>query len=88
MDQYGYTSHFIWRDPQHILAWARHPSHQDAFYLFRDRTQDVEVIGAGVMKLTGTAPIWLTPTGSERHLSGCPEARAKSRSVSLQCGER
>ena len=53
VDQYGYTSHFIWRDPQHILAWARHPSHQDAFYLFRDRTQDVEVIGAGVMKLNG-----------------------------------
>ncbi len=53
VDQYGHTSHFIWRDPETILAWARHPSHDDAFYLYRDRTQDVEVIGKGVMKLNG-----------------------------------
>ena len=26
LDPYGNTSHFIWRDPQHILAWAWHPS--------------------------------------------------------------
>ena len=51
--QYGYTSHFIWRDPEHILAWARHPSHEDAFYVFRDGTQEVEVIGKGVMKVDG-----------------------------------
>ena len=53
VDQYGHTSHFIWRDPEHILAWARHPSHGDAFYVYRDRTQDVKVIGKGVMKLNG-----------------------------------
>ena len=53
VDQYGYTSHFIWRDPEHILAWARHPSHEDAFYIYRDGTQEVEVIGKGVMKLNG-----------------------------------
>ncbi|MCY4081335.1 MAG: hypothetical protein OXF54_13920 [Caldilineaceae bacterium] len=53
VDQYGHTSHFIWRDPEHILAWARHPSHGDAFYVYRDHTQDVEVIGKGVMKLNG-----------------------------------
>lgn len=53
VDQYGHTSHFIWRDPETILAWARHPSHGDAFYLYRDRTQEVEVIGKGVMKLNG-----------------------------------
>ena len=53
VDQYGFTSHFIWRDPERILAWARHPSYGDAFYLFRDRTQEVEVVGKGVMKLNG-----------------------------------
>lgn len=53
VDQYGHTSHFIWRDPEHILAWARHPSHEDAFYIYRDHTQDVEVIGKGVMTLNG-----------------------------------
>ncbi len=53
VDQYGHTSHFIWRDPEHILAWARHPSHADAFYIYRDGTQEVEVIGKGVMTLNG-----------------------------------
>ena len=33
VDDYGHTSHFIWRDPKHILAWASHPSHGGAFYL-------------------------------------------------------
>jgi hypothetical protein len=32
VDPYGYTSHFIWRDSQHILARARHPSHGNKFY--------------------------------------------------------
>jgi hypothetical protein len=37
VDQCGVTSHFIWRDPQHILAWSlyRKPG---GFFLFEDRT--------------------------------------------------
>ncbi len=38
VDSYGRTSHFIWRDPRHILAWAWHPSHKNAFYLYEDGT--------------------------------------------------
>lgn len=53
VDPYGQTSHFIWRDPAHILAWARHPSHGDKFYLYRDRTDKVEVIGSDVMTVNG-----------------------------------
>lgn len=54
VDPSGYTSHFIWRDPQHILAWSRHESHGDAFYLYEDRTGGkVEVVGAGVMTKNG-----------------------------------
>ena len=53
VDDYGHTSHFIWRDPAHILAWARHPSHDDAFYLYEDASQDVEVVGLGVMTKNG-----------------------------------
>lgn len=53
VDEYGKTSHFIWRDPQHILAWSWHPSHQAAFYIYRDKSQEVEVIGEGVMTLNG-----------------------------------
>jgi len=53
VDDYGHTSHFIWRDPSHILAWARHPSHGDAFYLYEDGSRDVQVVGEGVMTRNG-----------------------------------
>ncbi len=53
LDPHGKTSHFIWRDPQHVLAWAWHPSHGDRFYLYQDRTDKVEVIGKEVMTVNG-----------------------------------
>jgi hypothetical protein len=53
LDPWGKTSHFIWRDPKHVLAWAWHPSHQDAFYLYRDKTDKVEAVGKGVMTVNG-----------------------------------
>jgi hypothetical protein len=53
VDPHGKTSHFIWRDPKHILAWAWHPSHGNAFYLYEDRTGKVEVIGKGIMTKNG-----------------------------------
>ena len=36
MDPNGGTSHFVWRDPQHVFAFAWHPSHGERFYLFKD----------------------------------------------------
>jgi hypothetical protein len=53
VDPYGKTSHFIWRDPKHILAWAWHPSHGDAFYLYEDGTEKVEIVGKGIMTRNG-----------------------------------
>jgi Tol biopolymer transport system component len=53
VDPYGYTSHFIWRDAQHILAWARHPAHGDKFYLYQDQSEKVEVVGPDVMTVNG-----------------------------------
>ena len=53
VDDYGKTSHFIWRDAKHILAWAWHPSGANAFYLYQDRTRNVEVVGKGVMTSNG-----------------------------------
>lgn len=53
LDPFGRTSHFIWRDPQHILAWALHPSHGERFYLYQDRTDRVEVVGKDVMTVNG-----------------------------------
>jgi len=53
LDPHGKTSHFIWRDPQHLLAWSWHPSHGDGFYLYTDRTREVEPVGRGVMTENG-----------------------------------
>ena len=53
LDPHGKTSHFIWRDPRHILAWAEHPSHGEKFYLYEDRTDRVEVVAPGVMTANG-----------------------------------
>lgn len=59
VDDWGGTSHFIWRDPSHILAWAYHPSYGDAFYLYEDAPQlttmddKVQGVGIGVMIVNG-----------------------------------
>ncbi len=54
VDHSGRTSHFIWRDSRHILAWSWHESHGSAFYLFEDREGgSVEVVGPGVMAVNG-----------------------------------
>ncbi len=54
VDHSGRTSHFIWRDPQHILAWSWHESHGTAFYLFEDKTGGaVEIVGKDVMTVNG-----------------------------------
>jgi hypothetical protein len=54
VDPHGKTSHFIWRDSRHILAWAWHPSNGNAFYLLEDKTGgEVEVVGQGVMTVNG-----------------------------------
>ncbi|MCW5983268.1 MAG: hypothetical protein KIT09_34575 [Bryobacteraceae bacterium] len=53
LDPHGRTSHFIWRDPQTVLAWAWHPSAGDKFYLFHDRSEKVEVVGRDVMTVNG-----------------------------------
>lgn len=50
LDPHGGTSHFIWRDPQHVMAWAWHPSHGERFYLYKDRS--TEVMGVGVEDMT------------------------------------
>ena len=52
-DPNGKTSHFIWRDPKTVTAWAWHPSHGAKFYNFFDRTREVEVVAPEVMPGNG-----------------------------------
>jgi hypothetical protein len=54
IDDNGLTSHFIWRDPHHLLALSRQPSHGVRFYLFEDRGEGkVEVVGENAMTADG-----------------------------------
>ncbi len=50
----GMASHFIWRDPEHILVWARHASHGDKFYLVKDSPEEsFQVVAPDVMTRDG-----------------------------------
>ena len=53
VDDYGRMSHFIWRDRETILGWSWRPSAGAAFYLHRDRSDEVTVIGPGRMTSDG-----------------------------------
>ena len=54
IDPYNYTSHFIWRDADHILAWTELPEMGEGFFLFEDSaTENVMQIGKGVMTRNG-----------------------------------
>lgn len=54
IDPYNYTSHFIWRDPSHILAWTRIPDQGNGFFLFEDsQAENIVQAGKNVMTLNG-----------------------------------
>lgn len=54
IDPYNYTSHFIWRDPKHILAWTELPGKGEGFFLFEDSSvENIEQIGKGIMTRNG-----------------------------------
>lgn len=53
LDPSGRTSHFIWRDPQHVCMWTQPKGKKAAFYVFRDRSRDIEIVGEGVMTRNG-----------------------------------
>jgi hypothetical protein len=54
VDDSGYTSHFIWRDPQHIMAWTRLKTEGDGFYLFKDEENGTpQLEGKDIMTRNG-----------------------------------
>ena len=76
LDPSGATSHFIWRDPEHICAWSRYQD-KNGFYLYRDQTREVLPVGPHVMPrnghntyVPGTDGAWILndtyPVGPER----------------------
>lgn len=53
IDPSGYTSHFDWRDGNHILAWTRPAGKPWGFYLLKDKSDVVEAVGPQVMTENG-----------------------------------
>jgi hypothetical protein len=53
LDPSGFTSHFIWRDPEHVCAWTKPEGKESAFYLFKDKTEEVSIVGEGDMPVNG-----------------------------------
>ncbi len=50
----GMVSHFIWRDPSHILAWTKHPTLGNCFCVMEDAADgDVVAIGREAMPADG-----------------------------------
>jgi hypothetical protein len=53
LDPSGNSSHFVWRDPQTVFVWTQPVGKQAGFYLLRDKTQDLERVGAEAMPRNG-----------------------------------
>ena len=53
LDSSGHTSHFIWRDEEHVAAWSRPADRAWGFYVFRDRTSEIEPLGAAALRQDG-----------------------------------
>lgn len=54
IDVSGYTSHFIWRDPEHIMAWTKIQPKGNGFYLFKDEEGATpQLYGEGIMTVNG-----------------------------------
>lgn len=54
VDNSGYTSHFIWSDPEHICAWTKPRGMEHAFYLFEDKENtQPKAVGKGIMTENG-----------------------------------
>ncbi len=53
LDPSGHTSHFIWRDPEHICMWTQPEGRKAAFYVFRDHTREIEIVGEEAMPVNG-----------------------------------
>jgi hypothetical protein len=76
IDANGLTSHFIWRDATHILAFSKQPSHGARFYVFEDVEQGkIEPVGPNKMTEDGHETYlpnrdWILcdtyPSGNER----------------------
>jgi hypothetical protein len=53
LDPSGNTSHFIWKDPEHITAWTKPGEMEYGFWEFKDQTTKIRQVGKGKMTQNG-----------------------------------
>ena len=53
IDPSGFTSHFVWRDKNHICAFTKPENHNSGFYLLEDKTSHIEQIAKEKMPVNG-----------------------------------
>ncbi|MEX2511632.1 MAG: hypothetical protein WD398_01895 [Cyclobacteriaceae bacterium] len=52
-DPSGSSSHFVWRDPSHIFVWTKPIDQKAGFWLLKDQTEEMTLIGEGIMTANG-----------------------------------
>lgn len=64
LDPSGFTSHFVWRDDNHVAMFTRPAGMKGRFYLFKDKSREVNIIGEDKMTLNGHNT-YVNNTGNE-----------------------
>lgn len=73
VNDYDMSSHYTWLDDEHILAFCRHPSHGDRYYLIDVQSHDHQLVGSNCLFRDGhptysTDRNWiLTDTYPDKH---------------------
>jgi hypothetical protein len=53
IDPSGKSSHYNWRDPEHVVLWTHHPSNGERFYLIHEPTAKYEALAPDVLNKNG-----------------------------------
>lgn len=53
LSDYDMVSHFTWVDNDHILAWARQPKSGDKYFIFKDKSRKVDILGENILTEDG-----------------------------------
>jgi len=49
----AHTSHYIWRDEEHLLAWSNNGDKGYGFYIFKDKGSLISSVGQGILTEDG-----------------------------------
>ncbi len=86
------TSHLVWRDPKHIIAYAAQPKLGNNVYLFEDKGNNVEVCGKGKFTSGDTHISFIPNTNSKWVLNDSyPQGKERIQTVfllNLETGQR